>query len=67
LVINFGANDVSNYYSDYYGFDWLKVYSKTTMQTLYSGSQVRHLLPSCSILSMDSVSILEGSGAYQNS
>jgi hypothetical protein len=58
LVVNLGPNDVSNYYSDYYGFDWLKIYSKSLIKTIYAGGQVRHLLPPCSILAMDSVNIL---------
>lgn len=58
LVINLGPNDISNYYSDYYGFDWLKIYSKSLLQTKYSSSQLKHLLPPCSILSMDSIAII---------
>jgi hypothetical protein len=60
-TLNLGALEIANQYSDYFGYDWVKVHSLTTVNTIWNaGSQYAKLQP-CSLVSPPLVSIIEGS------
>jgi len=48
-VINLGTLEQTNYYSDYYGYDWVKVHSSSLDLTTWNAGSVMQLLQPCNI------------------
>ena len=56
-LISLGNVEVSNQYSDEYGYEWLKVHSSVTSETVKIGAQLKKNMPACQIPSVAYVKI----------
>jgi hypothetical protein len=59
-TINLPSFEQTNFYVDYYGYDWVKVHSTSLVSTTWNAGRVLQLLQPCNITTITST-LLEGS------